>query len=44
MVYYPSGGIYEDALINGKRNGYGTYTYPNGKKLQGIWENNRFIG
>lgn len=39
-----SNGGYEGELIDGKRNGYGTYTWDNGDKYEGEWKNDQRNG
>jgi antitoxin component YwqK of YwqJK toxin-antitoxin module len=42
-VYYPGGGIYEGEIKEGRRDGYGHYRGSDGKNLNGLWLNGKFI-
>ena len=42
--HYEDGNKYEGELINGKRNGFGTYYFSSGSKYVGEWKNNLFEG
>ncbi|MFN0203742.1 MAG: hypothetical protein ACKVTZ_19600 [Bacteroidia bacterium] len=36
-------GKYEGEFFGGKRNGYGTYSFNDGKKMQGMWQNGKLF-
>ena len=42
-VYY-NDGVYVSEIKNGKRNGYGTYEWDNGRVYTGYWKNNKANG
>ena len=43
-IYYPDKAVYEGVLVDGIKEGYGTYTWANGDYYLGNWSNNRFEG
>lgn len=34
---FKNGNVYEGEYVKGKREGYGTYTFPDGEKYEGQW-------
>jgi hypothetical protein len=44
ILSYTNGDKYEGEVINGIREGYGTYYYHNGDKYEGWWQNNKKHG
>ena len=44
ILSYTNGDKYEGEVINGVRNGYGTYFYHNGDKFEGFWKDNKKHG
>jgi len=43
-ITFPDGATYIGEFKNGKRNGQGTYTHLDGKKISGEWKDNEFVG
>lgn len=43
-VKYTNGAIYSGGFKDGKQNGQGTESYPDGSSRSGKWENCEFIG
>ena len=37
------GDVYEGEFKNGNRDGYGTYTFADGTKIEGQWKNGRLV-
>ena len=42
-LYEVDGKVYEGEFRKGLKYGYGTYTYPDGTKVKGVWRDNKFI-
>ena len=40
----PNGDTFEGEYKNGKRNGFGIYTFKSGHTIEGMWENGRNVG
>ena len=38
-IYYKNGSRYKGELLNGEKDGKGTYYYTNGNKYEGEWRN-----
>lgn len=39
-----SGAKYVGAFEDGEQNGPGSYSFPNGRRIEGIWNNGRYVG
>tara|TARA_B100000123_G_C25562048_1_gene354441 strand:- start:333 stop:542 length:210 start_codon:yes stop_codon:yes gene_type:complete len=42
LIIYENGEKYEGEVLNGKRHGYGKFTFKTGTVVQGIWINDEF--
>ena len=42
-LYEVDGKVYEGEFRKGLKYGYGTYIYPDGTKVKGVWRDNKFI-
>ena len=42
VINYENGEKYEGEVLNGKRHGYGTFTFKIGTVVKGIWINDEF--
>ena len=40
----PEAKVYEGEFVDGRRNGYGTYTWPSGQKYEGEWKDGKYNG
>lgn len=41
-IIYNNGEVYEGEFLNGKRHGFGKFTFESGVIIEGIWINGKF--
>lgn len=44
IYVWVSGAKYVGLFEGGEKNGLGAYSFPNGKKIEGMWKNDKYIG